>query len=104
MVKVHCVGEGGSTVTIDVDAGNSIMEGALLEGVDGIDGICGGTISCGTCHVHIAPEWVDRVGGPEESEADLLEGLENRQPNGRLACQIVACSELDGLIISIATT
>lgn len=104
MVKVHYVGADGNSVAMDVDAGNSLMEGALLGGVDGIDGICGGTISCGTCHVHIAPDWADRVGGPEESEADLLEGLENRQPNSRLACQIVARSELDGLFLSIATT
>ncbi len=104
MVKVNYIGVGGSSLAIEVDAGNSIMEGALLGGVDGIDGICGGTISCGTCHVHIVPMWMDRVGAPTESEADLLEGLENRQPNSRLACQIVARPELDGLIVSIATT
>jgi 2Fe-2S ferredoxin len=104
MVKVHYICTAGDPVAIDVDEGNSVMEGALLGGVDGIDGICGGTISCGTCHVHITPEWLDLVGKPGESETDLLEGLDDRRPSSRLACQIVARAELDGLTVSIVNS
>ena len=71
----------------------------------GIVGLCGGNAACGTCHVHVAPDWVDRVGPPvDEFEEELLAELDNRQPNSRLTCQIPFTAELDGVELTVATT
>lgn len=86
----------------DVEEGNSVMEGALFGGVAGIEGLCGGTISCGTCHIHVDEAWFTLVGKPGESEAVLLESLDNYKPTSRLGCQIKVTNEFDGLVVEVA--
>lgn len=53
MGKVTYVEFDGSKHTIDLDDGLSIMEGAVRNGIRGIDGDCGGQRACATCHVFI---------------------------------------------------
>ena len=72
--------------------------------VDGIDALCGGVMQCGTCHCYIDEAWADRVGGPGEDEATMLEALEGSvevRPTSRLSCQIQLGEELDGLVVHI---
>jgi 2Fe-2S ferredoxin len=64
------------------------MEVALHNGVEGIEGLCGGNCSCGTCHVELSPELYARLGAPQEAEAEMLALLEDRTPTSRLSCQI----------------
>ncbi len=82
----------------------SVMELALRLGVRGIEGQCGGSISCGTCHVHVAPEWQERAGPATQAEIDMLEFEPTFGPASRLSCQIVLTPELDGLTVDVATT
>ena len=81
--------------------GGSVMEMARAIGVLGIDGQCGGCVSCGTCHVHIPPEWIDRVGRASASEVDLLEFEPSFAENSRLSCQIAVTPALDGLVVHV---
>ena len=55
----------GETVAVVGDHGDIVMELARAEGIDGIDAECGGGCACATCHVHVAPEWMDE-GGPAQ--------------------------------------
>ena len=83
--------------------GMTVMHLAVGNLVDGIDALCGGVMQCGTCHCYIAPEWCERVGGPSEGEAamlDALDGVEVR-PSSRLSCQIQLSEALDGLVVEI---
>ena len=43
----------GKKHEIQVDAGLSIMEGAVQNSVPGIDADCGGSCACATCHVYV---------------------------------------------------
>ena len=71
---VYTADDGGIT-TISGRPGDSIMETAVRNGVPGIVGECGGSLSCASCHVYVDEAWFDRVGGPRsEDEAELLEG------------------------------
>lgn len=87
--------------TLDIDADSSLMEGGLFGGVPGIQGLCGGSVACGTCHIHIAEPWFSRLGKAGDSETELLEDLAGYTPASRLACQIRVTPEMDGLVVDV---
>jgi 2Fe-2S ferredoxin len=82
----------------------SVMELALALGVRGIEGQCGGSVSCGTCHVHVAPAWIGRTGPATQAETDMLEFEPTLGPHSRLSCQIDVTPALDGLTVDVATS
>ncbi len=49
MAKIHYRLADGTTRTLDVRTGMSVMEGAIQHGVPGIDAECGGSCNCATC-------------------------------------------------------
>jgi len=63
---------------------------------------CGGACACGTCHVHVAPEWAARLPPPTDEEMDQLDLVFGVEENSRLACQILTAADLDGLEIRLA--
>ncbi len=76
----------------------------ILHGNDsGIAAICGGLCSCGTCHVYIATDWLDKLPGRQQLELELLRELEYyKERNSRLSCQIELNDDLDGLSLTVA--
>ncbi|MBU4465823.1 MAG: (2Fe-2S)-binding protein [Actinobacteria bacterium] len=81
--------QGGGVTTITGRPGDSIMETAVRNGVPGIVGECGGSLSCATCHVFVADDTLDLVGGPGDLEDEMLDGTAvDREENSRLSCQI----------------
>lgn len=101
MAQVNYITSKGETITIDVQNGHSIMEGAVSNGLEGIIGECGGVCSCATCHAYVDEKWLDIVGEAEDDEADMLDFLESRRRESRLACQIIMSEELDGITVTI---
>ena len=91
------------SVHIAEGRGGSLMELARNAGVRGIAGECGGGCSCGTCHVHLPDDWIDRLGRATPSEMDMLEFEPTMTRNSRLSCQIAVTDALDGLSVSVAT-
>jgi len=86
-----------------------------LEGVDGwrlmellrdykmgVEGICGGQADCASCHVYVAPEWLDHLPEPREEEEDKLDELPALAETSRLSCQIIWSEQLDGLTVTVA--
>ncbi len=101
MVNVVFRGQNGSETHIEADAGKSLMANAKENDVAGIVAECGGSMVCGTCHVHIAKPWLSRLEQPSEIEAAMLECVLHPAPEARLACQIVITEDLDGLEVII---
>ena len=100
MPKITFVSADGTPQTVVVPAGISAMEAALQNGIEGIDGDCGGAVACGTCHVYVSPEWMDRTGpAHSDDEREMLGLTDSVRDNSRLACQIVLDDELDGLVL-----
>lgn len=82
--------------------GMTLMEAARAASVPGILAECGGACSCSTCHVYIAPEFLDRLPPPGEMEADLLDFAWEPDPaRSRLSCQIVLSPAHDGLTATV---
>lgn len=89
----------------DAAAGQSLMEVARANGIEGITADCGGGCACATCHVYVDPEWLDRVGPPDDIENDMLDMVSDvRRENSRLSCQIRLVPELEGLRVTVAPT
>jgi 2Fe-2S ferredoxin len=104
MAKVIYEFRDGTRQIVELDAGLSVMEGAILNSVKGIEGICGGTCSCGTCHVLVAEPWSSQLPPPQASEAAMLDTLEGRAANSRLGCQIVSHATISGIVVTVVNS
>ena len=71
MPKIIFVKPDQSEHTIVVENGTTVMEAGRDANL-GIEGTCGGCLSCATCHVIINPAWFAKTGLPSEDEADML--------------------------------
>lgn len=99
MGHVTYLAHDGRAYEVELEDGLSVMEGAVRNGIPGIDADCGGVCACATCHVHVADEWRAAVGNPGEQEDELLELAPERDDASRLSCQIVMSPQLDGLVV-----
>ena len=64
-------------------------------------GICGGEPMCGTCHVYVEKEWLDKL-NPKTSEEELaIDNASELKENSRCGCQIDLTEELNGLTVTI---
>jgi ferredoxin, 2Fe-2S len=98
--NVTYISYAGETRQIAVPVGDSVMEGAIKNGVDGIVAECGGACQCATCHVYVDEAWLGKLNPMEENENEMLNSaFSERRPNSRLGCQIPVTLELDGLIV-----
>ena len=101
MPTVHFKTLDGATVSVVGDVGDVVMELARAESIDGIDAECGGGCACATCHVHVHPDWMAKVGEPSVLERDMLEFDGEVTDTSRLACQIELTEDLDGLSVKV---
>ena len=100
MPRLIFVNSEGTEKSVEAENGLSVMEIARDNDLD-IEGTCGGSISCCTCHVIIDKDWFSIVGGPNPDEEDMLDLAVGLQPTSRLSCQIEVTDELDGLRMTI---
>jgi len=100
MPLITYISHTGVKRTIDVPEGDSVMEGAVQNGVDGIVADCGGNCQCATCHVYVEEQclpWLDPI--EDDQEAMLGSTVAERKPNSRLSCQIRVTAKLNGLVV-----
>ena len=102
MPKLIVTTREGETSEIDVADGLTVMEAIRDNGFDELLALCGGCCSCATCHVHVDPEFKDKLPAMSEDEDDLLESTDHRTANSRLSCQIPFTADLDGMKVTIA--
>ena len=84
------------------EAGLSVMEVIRDAGIDELLALCGGCCSCATCHVHVDPDFADKLPAMGPDEDDLLDSSDERNATSRLSCQIQMTPALDGLRATIA--
>jgi 2Fe-2S ferredoxin len=95
----------GDTRQVSVPIGDSVMEGAIKNGIDGIVAECGGACQCATCHVYVDEAFLGLLNPIHEDEEAMLDTTASeRRPNSRLGCQIPVTKELDGLIVRTPET
>ena len=100
MPKVTYKDHQGTSKTIEVESGLSVMEGAIQKEISGIDADCGGSMACATCHVYVDDKWFDKIPKAEDAEIDMIDMAFEPKKNSRLSCQIIVNEELDGLVVT----
>ena len=101
MGKIIFVSFDGDPQEAPLVVGQSLMQIATSNGIAGIDGDCGGECACATCHVYVDEAWKDKVGAPNEQEADMLGFVDSVKDTSRLSCQIKVTAALDGLVVHL---
>lgn len=94
----------GEAMEVDAIAGETVMETAMGNGVDGILADCGGACSCATCHGYVDEGWLDKLPEMDDAEESMIEFAIDRQPNSRLTCQLVVSDDMDGMTIRLPAT
>ncbi|MDE1150541.1 MAG: 2Fe-2S iron-sulfur cluster-binding protein [Azospirillaceae bacterium] len=92
----------GSMGTVEVPAGTTALDAIRLREPDDFFGLCGGGLSCGTCHVYVDGRHFKDLAPPSPQEDRLLGLSQHRQPTSRLSCQIRLTDALDGIRATLA--
>jgi len=102
MPRIVVTDRDGIEHEVEGRVGLKVME-TLRELDYGVMAICGGLCSCATCHVFVAPDWVEKLPAQQSDEKELLVELSHYDPSrSRLSCQVEFTEDLDGLTVQIA--
>lgn len=99
MGKVTYIQPDGTKNQVELENGATVMEGAVQNGVAGIDADCGGACACATCHVYIDSAWTDKTGKPNDMEEGMLDFASEVKDESRLSCQITMSDDIDGIVV-----
>ena len=100
MPKVTYKDYKGTSRTIEVENGLSVMEGAIQKEIPGIDADCGGSMACATCHVYVDDKWLAKIPKAEDAEIDMIDMANEPKKNSRLSCQLIVSDKLEGLTVT----
>jgi 2Fe-2S ferredoxin len=105
MSTITVIAKDGSERQIDAEEGWSLMEILRDAGYDDIEGACGGSMACATCHMYVHPDWQKKLDALDneksEEEEDMLDLAFHLTEYSRLGCQIRMSDKLDGLVVAI---
>jgi ferredoxin len=73
----------------------------ILCNQDGKAGLCGGAVTCASCHVVIDPTFAELSPSPREGERAMLGEWPAVADHSRLACQIIWQPAIDGLVVTL---
>ncbi|WP_439519153.1 2Fe-2S iron-sulfur cluster-binding protein [Hydrogenophaga sp.] len=105
MITIRFIHADQRVQDIQTEPGQSLMKAAVDANVAGIEADCGGSLTCATCHVIVAPEWASRLPPPVTDEVDMLDFAASPvEKESRLSCQIRLLPELDGLVVRLPAT
>ena len=91
----------GTSRTLDLPLGASLMEAVRELSVDAIVADYAGGDICGTCHVVVHPQWFPKLEAANNTELALVEFAPESCPTSRLSCQLVMTAELDGIEVTV---
>ena len=105
MPRVTYISQDQKATTLDIPVGTSVMQAAVLHGIDGIVAECGGSCMCATCHVYVREDQLPQTPAMQADEDEMLEGAASpRKPNSRLSCQLVVSPKMEGLVVYLPET
>ncbi|MEV7647430.1 ferredoxin [Arthrobacter sp. NPDC089319] len=103
MAKITYHQADGNVDSLDAEAGMTVMMTAVINGVGGIIGECGGQAIYATCHVYVRDECLDGLPAISAAEEEMLETTASpRDPaRSRLGCQLTAGDHFDDIEVDI---
>ena len=104
MTKITFIQPSGVDIEVDATPGNSLMQTAIDNMVDGILADCGGSCSCATCHCYIDEKFFGKIPAANSTEESMLDFVVEPQDNSRLSCQVIVTEDLDGMVVTLPTS
>ena len=101
MGSITFVEHDGTQHEVELEAGKSLMQIAMDNGVPGIDADCGGACACGTCHVIVDPTWMNATGSASADELQMLDMTPEKADTSRLSCQIKVTDAMAGMVLHL---
>ena len=102
MTRLTVVLRDGSEQSLDAADGLNVMEAIRDAGFEEMLALCGGCLSCATCHIYLELSDGAAAVPLSEDEDALLDSSDRREPNSRLSCQIAINASLAGARVTIA--
>ncbi|CCE83251.1 Piso0_003823 [Millerozyma farinosa CBS 7064] len=99
-LKITFITKEGEQHTYEVAEGDNILDIAQAHNLD-MEGACGGSCACSTCHIIVDPEYYDAIPEPDDDENDMLDLAFGLTETSRLGCQVVMTKELDGIRVAL---
>ena len=90
----------GSARSYDVAAGLTLLDVARIHDL-AIEGACGGSMACATCHVVVDNGFAPMLPAPSAAKSSISSSSAEVQKNSRLGCQIRLTAALDGLTVTV---
>jgi len=89
------------THTFTVADGDNLLDIAQANELE-MEGACGGSCACSTCHVIVDDEaYYEKMEEPDDDENDMLDLAFGLTETSRLGCQVKMSKELDGLKVRL---
>ncbi|KAF1363455.1 ferredoxin [Lizonia empirigonia] len=86
--------------TFAVAAGSNLLDIAQAHDLE-MEGACGGSCACSTCHVIVDEAKYGAMPEPDDDENDMLDLAFGLTETSRLGCQVVMTREVDGLVVRL---
>ncbi len=102
-MKIYVTDPDGVEHALDAVEGWRVMEIVREHGLP-IKAECGGACACATCHVHVSPEWFDKIPPMRDDEEAMLDQAFDVNETSRLSCQIIMDESLDGLRLTLVAS
>ena len=103
MIEIHFK-KSDSVSSVTVNEGQTLLDAAKKLNISEITGDCKGNCACGTCHVHIDNNWINKIEPIWSASLEtylLGKSKHYNEKLSRLACQIEIKNEYNGLIVNL---
>ncbi|KAF2021359.1 ferredoxin [Aaosphaeria arxii CBS 175.79] len=98
--KITFIDKDGDSHTFEVSDGDNLLDIAQANDLE-MEGACGGSCACSTCHVIVESDHFDAMEEPDDEENDMLDLAFGLTETSRLGCQVKMSKELDGLVVKL---
>src|SRR5690606_38350156 len=102
MGRITFIEHSGTEHVVEIEAGPSLMQVAVDNGIPAVDAHCGGACACVACDVIVDIPWIHVTGGIDADEKGMLgvtRGITDAAP---LSGQVTLSESLDALIVRLA--
>jgi len=99
--KITFIDKHGVEHVMQVADGDNLLDIAQSNDELDMEGACGGSCACSTCHVIVESDHYDAMPEPDDDENDMLDLAFGLTETSRLGCQVKMTPELDGLVVRL---
>jgi 2Fe-2S ferredoxin len=101
MPNIVYVEADGTRHEVELEEQMNLMEGATMNMVPGVEGMCGGIASCATCHCYIEGDMAGKLEEPGPAELNMRATAKERKESSRLGCQVLVSWEMEGMEVHL---